>query len=167
MCPSVRRKPLKLYLCREVGGVIDVLNKKVLFWGLKLDSVVAKSLGFRCLCGADRERGPLEKSLNATVSLAYTSAGKQKLRTRQPEGQTKKRAKPRKGPNALLLYRRYTPSTYDEEKHSGWELICSRGCHSLAPTSPPVSPSSSFPCPRPCHPFPSLASLVSFLPWHP
>lgn len=93
VCPSVRRKPLKLYLCREVGGVIDVLNKKVLFWGLKLDSVVAKSLGFRCLCGADRERGPLEKSLNATVSLAYTSAGKQKLRTRQPEGQTKKSAK--------------------------------------------------------------------------
>lgn len=62
MSPSVRRKPLKLYFCREVGGVIDVVNKKVLFWGLRLASVVAKSLGFSCLYGADREKGLLEKN---------------------------------------------------------------------------------------------------------
>lgn len=36
-----------------------------------MDSVVARILGCRCLCGADREKGPLEKSLNTTVRTVY------------------------------------------------------------------------------------------------
>lgn len=38
-----------------------------------MDSVVAKSLGFRCLYGLDREKGPLEKSLNSTVNIVSIS----------------------------------------------------------------------------------------------
>lgn len=68
-----------------------------------MDSVVAKSLGFRCWYGADREKGPLEKSLNATVSIVYIS-----METNwRPDSQ---RAKPRKVSNALLRYE-ILPST--------------------------------------------------------
>lgn len=59
--PPCQEDALKLCSCREDGGMIDGLNKKFLFQGLKLSPVVAKSLGFRCISGVDRGKAHLEK----------------------------------------------------------------------------------------------------------
>lgn len=63
-----------------------------------MDSVVARILGCRCLCGADREKGPLEKSLNTTVRTVYIPQHGNK--NRRPDSP---RAKPKKVSGAPLL----------------------------------------------------------------